>query len=114
MTDSFSDVPAHSRRVKRKITFDVLSNQRPFGRFHNHDTAIGFYMTGVVGSPLGFVTVYAENGRNEHTRFDFIHNRRLYMQTIYARFTERGVIAKAYQFARKVVSGAIRPKGATP
>lgn len=81
-----------------------MTIQRPYGVFHSQETASGNYTTGRVGTPLGFVSVYWEDGRNEHTRFDFIFNRRLFYRTIYARFTERGVITKANQFAKEIAS----------
>lgn len=82
-----------------EITNDHVSIGKGFGRIRHNQFG---WLDGEVVTPHGIVSVYAQ-GDNENfsmTRLDFAHRGFLYMRTFDKRYTSRGIVTKAKQFAK--------------
>lgn len=88
-----------------KIFDDSIAvGKRGFNRATEND---GGWTDGEVGTPWGFVSVYAQgNSRGDNfSRLDFIWSGRLYMRNFPGtRFSKRGLKTKALQFAQEIAS----------
>ena len=85
---------------------DCVSVSRGFSRW-NILSARNGYEEGEIGTPNGFVSVYIQ-GDEEHfhlTRLGFIWEGKMHMRNFYKRYTRRGAVTKAKQFAEEIVNG---------
>lgn len=83
---------------KKKQHDESIAMRRPFG---GQLRATDGYIAGSVVTPLGFVVVYTEDSKN-YTRLAFVWNNRLYIRKIDRRFSKRGLVTKAAQFAQEI------------
>ena len=88
-----------------KVSDDrVSTGKRGFGRTENN----GGWIDGEVVTPFGIVSVYAQ-GDDEHlfyTRLDFAHKGTLYVRKFDGkRYSPRGLVTKAYEFAKGIAEG---------
>ena len=80
-----------------------FSLKKPYGRIEEH---IKGWDHGEVVTPCGIVSVYAQ-GDDENfymTRLDFAHNNVQYSRSFHGkRYSHRGIVTKANQFAKHIV-----------
>lgn len=81
---------------KKKQHDDSFAIPRQFG---GQLRARDGYIDGPVVTLLGIVIAYTQEN---YTRLDFVWNNRLHVRTIDRRFSKRGLVTKAAQFAKEV------------
>jgi len=89
-----------------KITNDSFKIYSASCKLHKHSTKCGTYWTGVVSTPIGYVEVYAQDGRDAFTTLRFIRRSVIYSRSIPGLFTERGIAVVAHRYAKEILNNA--------
>ena len=80
-----------------------FAHKKPFGRLHEHEKGWTF---GDIITPHGIVSVYAQGDSKNFqlTTLQFAINERLYFRRFGKRYTPRGIVTKANEFAKGVIA----------